>query len=876
MSGQWALIGRDDLIDEVLGHLRDPGCDGVFLVGRAGVGTTRVLDEVNQRLRAAGRYTNRVVGSVGNASTPYAALAHVIPGELTADGAALNPLELFERIRAAIQAAPRRAERFVSCIDNAEWLDRHSLGLLTQLLAGRLACAVAAVHADEPLADVWLAIEQSCTIRRVVVPPLRHSDMLRLVDAALDGAVDGTTAASLAAHSGGHPLLLGEMLDGSIAAGRLAMELGTWRLRGAPVVTGRAGAAFDAKVWDLDEPLRDLVDLIALAEPVTLDALQSAGLLVDAGRLETRGLITTDPATDDRPATVRLAQPMHAAHLRARISPLRRRVICPLAIDVVELADDPDDVLRLTRWRLECGLAVSGEQFEQAAQLSRAANDFETTVQLCAAANRERPSFNMLLVEAEALVGLCRFDEAEAVLARAESLAADEISVLRLGIERHKLLLWGRLDGDGSAAVLRETMAKLTEPLLRDAAGVALANAVGFSGRHRRIEDAAAVVTPTNGVAVTLLSLPRSVATLLEGDVLDAVASSGRGQAEHEQLPRMFRTLHPGLFANVTGWALVEAGSFVEADAVLGAAYRSVVERRVPQVHIWLALSLGRSALNQGELGVARRWFVEARSVADDSRFIVGLRCALTGILICAGQTGDLATTRVAWQAMRDLPADEGLLWPERQRGVAWALVNERRLGAAVEALLQGADEADERGETLLVAQLLYDAARLGAASTVRRRFADVAARCTGPMADARAAFVFGVADRDHLRLIAAEKAFANLGAWLGAAEAAAELAKAFAAVGRTRDAQGATARCEQYRRGRAACTPALVPPTGRFDLSPREREVVSLATELPSKVIAQRLGISVRTVSNHLQNAYVKLGVTSRDDLTTALARIG
>jgi len=43
-------------------------------------------------------------------------------------------------------------------------------------------------------------------------------------------------------------------------------------------------------------------------------------------------------------------------------------------------------------------------------------------------------------------------------------------------------------------------------------------------------------------------------------------------------------------------------------------------------------------------------------------------------------------------------------------------------------------------------------------------------------------------------------------------------------------------------------------------------------ATGMASKEIAQRLYLSVRTVDNHLQHAYIKLGVTSRAGLTQAL----
>jgi DNA-binding NarL/FixJ family response regulator len=50
--------------------------------------------------------------------------------------------------------------------------------------------------------------------------------------------------------------------------------------------------------------------------------------------------------------------------------------------------------------------------------------------------------------------------------------------------------------------------------------------------------------------------------------------------------------------------------------------------------------------------------------------------------------------------------------------------------------------------------------------------------------------------------------------------------------------------------------------------LSPREREVLGLITKgLANKAIARRLGISERTVENHLRGIFDKLGVSSRTE---------
>jgi DNA-binding NarL/FixJ family response regulator len=56
---------------------------------------------------------------------------------------------------------------------------------------------------------------------------------------------------------------------------------------------------------------------------------------------------------------------------------------------------------------------------------------------------------------------------------------------------------------------------------------------------------------------------------------------------------------------------------------------------------------------------------------------------------------------------------------------------------------------------------------------------------------------------------------------------------------------------------------PRIPPSTG---LTPRETEVLGLlARGLQTKQIARSLGISVKTADRHIQNAYAKIGVSTR-----------
>jgi DNA-binding CsgD family transcriptional regulator len=155
------------------------------------------------------------------------------------------------------------------------------------------------------------------------------------------------------------------------------------------------------------------------------------------------------------------------------------------------------------------------------------------------------------------------------------------------------------------------------------------------------------------------------------------------------------------------------------------------------------------------------------------------------------------------------------------------------------------------------------------------------AGSCDSPLVTARARHAGAARTRDGQELAGASSDFEALGAILLAAEAAAGAAEALLRAG---DRRAATAALRRSIELAAACEGAVTP--GLFHaatahaaaapLSGREREIAMLAAAgIASKDIADRLYLSVRTVNNHLQHAYTKLGVTGRVDLAQALGGI-
>jgi DNA-binding CsgD family transcriptional regulator len=122
-----------------------------------------------------------------------------------------------------------------------------------------------------------------------------------------------------------------------------------------------------------------------------------------------------------------------------------------------------------------------------------------------------------------------------------------------------------------------------------------------------------------------------------------------------------------------------------------------------------------------------------------------------------------------------------------------------------------------------------------------------------------------GVADR-----------LAGLGLELAAAEAGDTAVIAARRSGDPRRAQALALQAAVRRVAVAdAVTPALRATTADTAtvLTAREREIALLVAQgRSSKEVAAALVLSVRTVDNHLQRIFAKLGVTSRAQLRTAM----
>ena len=273
----------------------------------------------------------------------------------------------------------------------------------------------------------------------------------------------------------------------------------------------------------------------------------------------------------------------------------------------------------------------------------------------------------------------------------------------------------------------------------------------------------------------------------------------------------------------------------------------------------------------QGRIATARRYYAEAAGLAQANRFAGPRRLALSGLALAHAMLGDAEAARGALRERETVPPF-GFLGPEQALADAWTAVAARQLDPA-EHFLAAADQARSSGHRTAESWILHDLMR-----TTRKdasgRLRELAAACDSPLVSARARHAVAARGRDARELVQAADDFDALGAKLLAAEAASGAAEALSRSGDRRGAKAALGRSASLAAAcEGAATPGLLRAPAAAQLTGREREIARLAGDgIASKDVAERLRVSVRTVDNHLQHVYAKLGVTSRAELARAL----
>lgn len=360
-----------------------------------------------------------------------------------------------------------------------------------------------------------------------------------------------------------------------------------------------------------------------------------------------------------------------------------------------------------------------------------------------------------------------------------------------------------------------------------------------------------------------------SAATSVLDRADDALAGAGAVVADPSMAPSL---------GAVRCAALVGRGALRDAERLAAEHYADALERGSIAVQAVFAQILSRVHLAVGNVIAAAHSAREARSLFRDHQFRNPARTALTYLAQAEALAGSTETARAALAelAAMGLPT-EALNAVELGRARGWVEVAAGNLAAAHDYFRDSALLARDQGDVVWESDALHDLARLGWAGEAEPRLRELSTQIEGELSVARARHAAALLASDAEELCAISVAFAAMGATLVAAEVAAASAVVLRRQGDGRRAAASELRAADLaRRCQGATTPPLRAIETQALLSAREIEVAALAaTGLANKEIASKLMVSVRTVENHLQRVYDKLGVARRADLTQALSSV-
>jgi DNA-binding CsgD family transcriptional regulator len=313
-----------------------------------------------------------------------------------------------------------------------------------------------------------------------------------------------------------------------------------------------------------------------------------------------------------------------------------------------------------------------------------------------------------------------------------------------------------------------------------------------------------------------------------------------------------------------------------EAGKLAETVMRALSGRDVPIDRTWAALNAARAHLIAGRLHAAVDAARDALAIATDVGLRAGRALAASVLAAASAQLGDAATCAQAARVVEQLSDVQGFLQAERSIGRAWAARVAGDLRSADDLLSAAAARARGSGQVCTESFVLHEQLRMALRADAVR-LGELAAATDSPLVAARAAHAIALQAADSAGLERCAVLFEELGCMLAAAEAWSGAARACQSPRVATRLHARAAEIATDAGCAAAVTPLLMAGVAEDlgKLSRRQAEIAALAAAGAStKDISAALVLSPRTIDNHLQHIYTKLGVASRRELAERLSR--
>ncbi|MGW4461305.1 LuxR C-terminal-related transcriptional regulator [Micromonospora sp. NPDC004704] len=880
----WNFVGRAAEIDRLTAAATSSRGRGLIFSGDAGIGKSRLLREAVKRLPADRFAVWHASGNIATGGLPLGGLAQVLPADQPAGLSAAGVL------RWALDALHQQAagRTIVLAIDDAHLLDQSSAALVYLIAHAENAKVFCTVRIGEEIPLSIRALWRDDLVEHAELSPMGPPEAHDLLNEMLGGQLDGISADRLYRYSQGNALMLRELVIASMTSNELVQsEFGTWTwTRSGPVeLAPSLEELIDTRIGQLSPGVRQVLELVALGEPIGLRLLQNATDELDVETAQERGLIRE--FRDDRRTNVQLAHPLYGDLVRKRCPATRARRLKAELADLLQTTGNKrrDDVLRLAVLRLDSGTAQDPVLLLEAAVQAFGRFDVPLAARLARAALDTGGGFDA----AELLATILMFtDQPEKAITVLDGIVDQVDSDERRGrylTVRGMVTYWG-LSQQSTVKEISAAADQLTDPPAR-----ARVRAFEAIMRLHQLEFADALrlsraVLDRPAASLAARGLARCTIAHLQaaqGELLH----SGRAIAGVEAEAALWRTDMPYLqlaLELARGTRLALAGDLRGIDAIVAAEFADLAVAGDFRLGSgYLSILRAQAARLRGRTADALRTSTDACAMLATSRVFAGLAHAERAH--AAALRGDTVQATDA-MAASDQTHSSGMaiLYPWREQARAAVLAATGNLDGAAGHLVKLVGKLREDKLTGHEILALHDLVRLDRADTevgqatregrrqsVAHRLTELTEVVEGVLPPLLARHGRAVAARSGDDLLAVADSFDELELTLFAAEATAM------AVARLREAKSSRAheanvrlsalleRCDTVR------SPALT--AEQPALTERERQIARLAAGgVPSRNIAEQLYISTRTVENHLQRVYTKLGVAGRGELWPAL----